>query len=87
MEHSHLIIDINFTHKKRKYFDWALYNNNVFDILDIYPNLTYYAKISILIDIFSNTKITRSQIMNHINLCIVKNHMNILQITKFNHHI
>jgi hypothetical protein len=43
MEHSHLIINFNVTQKRKKeYFDWAPYNNNVFDLLDIYPNLTYF---------------------------------------------
>jgi hypothetical protein len=43
MEHSHSIINFNVTQKrKREYFDWAPYNNKVFDLLDIYPNLTYF---------------------------------------------
>jgi len=54
------------------YFDWALYDNNVFELLDIYPTLTYFAKTSKFIDIFSNIKTTKSQTMNHMNYMHLK---------------
>jgi hypothetical protein len=39
----YLIIDLNITHKtKRKYYDWALYDNNIFKLLYVCPNLTYF---------------------------------------------
>jgi hypothetical protein len=43
MEHlQDLIVDPNITHKiKRKYFEWALYDNNIFELLNVCPNLTY----------------------------------------------
>jgi hypothetical protein len=42
MEQSHLIVEPNVTQKrKRKYFDWALYGNNIFELLEVCPNLTY----------------------------------------------
>jgi len=64
MEHSHSIINFNVTQKrKREYFDWAPYNNNVFYLLDIYPNLTYFTKMSKLIIIFPNIK--RTNITNY----------------------
>jgi hypothetical protein len=45
MEHSHLIVEPNVTHKrKRKNFDWAIYGNNIFELLKVCSNLTYYAK-------------------------------------------
>ncbi len=38
IEHSHSIVDSNVTQKNnRKYFDLAFDDNNVFDLLDIYP--------------------------------------------------
>ncbi len=75
MEHSHLIIEPNVTQKiKREYFEWALYDNNIFKSLKVCPNLTYYAKTSKFINMFSNIKITRSQIMNHMKYIYTKNH-------------
>jgi len=45
MEHSHLIVEPNVTQKNIYiYFDWASYNNNIFELLEVCPNLTYYAK-------------------------------------------
>jgi hypothetical protein len=64
IEHSHSIIDLNVIHKK--HFDWTFYDNNVFDFLNTYPNLTYYEKTSKFINIFSNITRARSQIMNYI---------------------
>jgi ABC-type molybdate transport system ATPase subunit len=67
MEHSHLIVDSNVTQKiEREYFDWAFYDNNIFELLEVCSNLTYYAKTSKFINMFPNIKRTRSQIMNHI---------------------
>jgi hypothetical protein len=54
MEHSHSIINLNVTPKKKS-FDWALYDNNVFNLLDI-------TKTSKLIDIVPNIERIRSQI-------------------------
>ncbi len=45
MEHSHLIVEPNVTQKKiKKIIDWAFYDNNIFKLLEVCPNLTYYAK-------------------------------------------
>jgi hypothetical protein len=43
MEHfQDLIVDFNITQKKKKKkFDWAFSNNNIFELLDIYPNRTH----------------------------------------------
>jgi hypothetical protein len=66
MEHSHLIVEPNVTHKrKREYFDWALYDNNIFELLEVCSNLTYYAKTFKSINMFPNIKRIKSQIMNH----------------------
>jgi hypothetical protein len=36
MEHSHLIAEPNVTHKKiNKKIDWALYDNNIFELLEV----------------------------------------------------
>jgi len=79
MEHSHLIVEPNVTQKrKRKYFDWALYDNNISELLKVCPNLTYYAKTYKFFNMFPNIKRTRSQIMNHMKyIYILKNHKNI----------
>jgi hypothetical protein len=53
----------------KKHFDLTLYDNNVIDFLNTYPNLTYYAKKFKFINIFSNITRARSQIMNYIK-CI-----------------
>jgi hypothetical protein len=66
MEHSYLIIEPNVTQKrKRKYFDWAFYDNNNSELLEVYLNLIYYTKAYKFINMFSNVKRTRSQIMDH----------------------
>jgi hypothetical protein len=46
MEHSHLIVEPNVTQKRKKKekINWASYNNNIFELLEVFPNLTYYAK-------------------------------------------
>ncbi len=60
-----LIINPNTTHKRsRKYFDWALYDYNIFELLDFYLNRTYFEKTSKFINMFPNIKRTRLQIMN-----------------------
>jgi hypothetical protein len=69
MEHSHLIVEPNVTKIKIK-IDWALYDNNIFELLEVCPNLTYYAKTFKFINMFSNIKRTRSQIMNHMKYII-----------------
>jgi len=62
----YLIVDPNITHKiKKEYFDWALYDNNIFELLNVCPNLTYFLKTSKFINIFPNIKRTKSEIMNH----------------------
>ncbi len=54
MEHYDLIIEPNVTQKiKREYFDWAFYDNNIFELLEVCPNLTYYAKTFKFINMFS----------------------------------
>ncbi len=44
MEHSHLVVELNQTQFYFIFFDWAFYNNNIFELLEVCPNLTYYAK-------------------------------------------
>jgi hypothetical protein len=43
MEHfQDLIVDPNITQKKKKKkIDWAFFDNNIFELLDVYPNLTH----------------------------------------------
>jgi hypothetical protein len=41
MEHSHMVVELNLT---QIFFDWALYNNNIFELSKVCPNLVYYAK-------------------------------------------
>ncbi len=52
IKHSHSIVDFNVTHRSnRKYFDLALDDNNVFDLLDIYPRTKsniFFKRIKIL---------------------------------------
>ncbi len=53
MEHSHLIVESNVTQKiEREYFDWAFYDNNISELLEVCSNLTYYAKTSKFINMF-----------------------------------
>jgi hypothetical protein len=54
MEHfQYLIVDLNITHKtKRKYYDWALYDNNILKLLYVCLNLTYFKKKLKLINMF-----------------------------------
>ncbi len=33
--------------RKREYFDWALYDNNIFELFDVCPNFTYFGKTSL----------------------------------------
>jgi hypothetical protein len=58
MEHfQYLIVDPNITHKiKREYFDWALHDNNIFELLDVCPNLIYFLKTSKFMNMFPNIK-------------------------------
>jgi hypothetical protein len=69
MEHSHLIVKHNVTKKIYIYiylfFDWVIYDKNIFELLEVCPNLTYYTKTSKFINMFPNIKKTKSQIMNH----------------------
>jgi hypothetical protein len=86
MEHfEDLIIDFNITQKKRK-IDWALYDNNIFELLDVCPIFIYFGKTSKFINMFPNIKRTRSQIMNHMKHIYTKNFYDLPKITKFNHH-
>jgi hypothetical protein len=55
--------------------DWAIYDIDIFNLLKIYPNVTYSTKTFKFINTFPN--IRNKQIMNHMNLS---------QMTKFNHH-
>ncbi len=88
MEHSHSIINLNVTQKREgEYFDQALYNKNVFDLVDIHPNLTYSTKTSKFINIFPNIEITISQITNHIKYVHSKNSHEHFTNDKFNHHV
>jgi hypothetical protein len=73
MEHFHFIVEPNVTQEiKRKYFDWALYDNNISKLLEVCPNLTYYTKTSKFITMFPNIKKTKSQIMNHMKCIYTK---------------
>ncbi len=63
IKHSHLIVEYNVTQKNK--IDWALYDNNISELLKVYPNLTYYTKTSKFINMFPDIKRTKSQIMNH----------------------
>jgi hypothetical protein len=74
MEHSHLIVEPNVTLYIYIYIYiyWALYDNNIFELLEVCPNLTYYAKTYKFFNMFPNTKRTRSQIMNHMKYIYTK---------------
>ncbi len=62
MEHfKNLIIDFNITHiRKNEYFDQAFYDDNIFELLDVYPTLTYFNRTSKKFNMFSNIKKTIS---------------------------
>ncbi len=67
MEKSHLIVEPIVTQKgERKYFDWAFYDNNISELLEVCLNLTYYTKTFKFINMFPNIKRKIPQIMNHI---------------------
>jgi hypothetical protein len=72
MEHSHLIVEPNVTQIFYLFFDWALYDNNIFELLEVCSNLTYYVKTSKFINMFPNIKKTKSQIMNHMKSIYTK---------------
>ncbi len=75
-------------HKRKKIkIDWAFYDNNIFELLDVCPNLIYFGKTSKFIDMFPSIKRTRSQIMNHMKHIYTKNLNDLPKIIKFNHHI
>ncbi len=71
MEHSHLIVEPNVT-QKYIYIDWALYDNNIYEVLEVCSNLIYHAKTFKLINMFPNIKRIISQIMNHIKYIYTK---------------
>ncbi len=77
MEHSCLIVESNLTQKK-EYFDWAFYDNNIFELLEVCPNLTYYPKTFKFINMFPSIKKTRSQIMNHMKYICIYTHTQII---------
>jgi len=53
MEHfQYLIVDPNVTHKNKKRIFWAFYYNNIFKLLDVCPNLTYFKKTLKFINMF-----------------------------------
>jgi hypothetical protein len=74
MEHYYLIVEPNVTLYIYIYIyiDWALYDNNIFELLEVCPNLTDYAKTFMFINMFPNIKRTRSQIMNHMKYIYTK---------------
>jgi hypothetical protein len=42
MEHfQDLIANPNIIHKRKENFNWALYDNNIFELLNACPNFTY----------------------------------------------
>ncbi len=69
MEHSHLIVESNVT---QIYIYWAFHDKNISKLLEVCPNLTYYAKASKFINMFPNIKIIISQIMNHMKYTYTK---------------
>jgi hypothetical protein len=79
MEHSHLIFEPNVTQKRKKNFFWlGTYYNNIFELLEVCPNLTYYTKTFKFINRFQKfIKRKKSQIMNHMKYIYTKNHKNI----------
>jgi hypothetical protein len=57
MEHSHLIIEYNVTQKRKKEnFDSALYDNDIYELLEVCPNLIYYTKTFKFINMFQISK-------------------------------
>jgi len=80
MEHSHLIVEPNVTQKIYIYiyiyFDWALYDNNIFELLEVCSNLIYYTKTFKSINMFPNIKGSKSQIMNHMKYISQKSFIN-----------
>jgi hypothetical protein len=56
-----MIIESNITHAHTRarthiYIDWAFSDNNISILLEVCPNLTYYAKTSKFINMFPNIK-------------------------------
>jgi len=84
IEHSHSIVDSNVTQKNnRKYFDLAFDDNNVFDVLDIYPRTKsniFYKKNKIHVFKYQKNK---SKIMNHIKYRHFKKSLEHLTNDKF----
>jgi len=68
-EHSHSIIDYNGPQK----INWMFYEKNIFYVLKLCRDLTYFVKTFIFIVMFPNIIIKKSQIMNHKNSYILKN--------------
>jgi len=69
----------------QKKVDWAIYDIDIFNLLKIYPNVTFFTKTFKFINMFLDIK--NKKIMNHMKyIYILENHMNISQMTKFNHH-
>jgi hypothetical protein len=60
MEHSRLIVEPNVTQKEEEYFDYTLYDNNIFKLLEGCRNIIYYTKKSKFINMFPNIKRTKS---------------------------
>jgi len=50
----------------------AIYDNNIFELLEVCLKVTYYAKTFQIINMFPNIKKTRSQIMNHMKYIYTK---------------
>jgi hypothetical protein len=79
-EHSHLIVELNATQKIKIKIDWAFYDNNISELLEVCPNLIYYAK-----NLNSSTCFQILKEPNHIlgitqNIYTQKNHKNLSYI-------
>jgi hypothetical protein len=70
MEHSHLIAKHNVT--QFYFFYWTFFGNNISELLEVCPILTYWAKTFKFINMFPNIKRTRSQIMIDMKYIYIK---------------
>jgi hypothetical protein len=74
-----LIVDLNITHERKiEYLDWALYDNNIFELLDVCPKSYLYSKKALkFINMFPNIK--KNKIANHESheIYIVEKHTNL----------
>jgi hypothetical protein len=55
MEHSNSVVEPNAT-QIYIYIDWALYDNNIYEVLEVCSNLTYHTTTFKFINMFLNIK-------------------------------